>query len=185
MSLVSIKIKARLKHGGNLYDKVNKDIRAIQNISGPALKEIGSNAGKYMASIIRNSQKSKTSGGLADYFENAESSIRKYKDSFSVSVGNISELKADYPYWAMLNYGGSLMLDQRRSSNFVPGYWRGDQFIYTPKSRRGRGLRLSDSSIIAPLNYIQKTSTWVSGEINRVWLKYFKGRKKSGYWTGL
>jgi hypothetical protein len=168
MSIRNVNIGLKVKHRGVPLTKAIERIKNIKRNSSQALETISIRAKEHMASVIRSNRKTRPDAGnehLSDYIEKTPISVRSYKDRILISFGKIDEMTAKFPYWKMINYGGSLVTDQRRKSNFVPGYWSGSTFIYAPYEGKG-GMMLSSSSRIDGIHYIESTENFLRREMN-------------------
>jgi hypothetical protein len=125
----------------------------------------------YMRNTI---QMNKRREGSANRLER---SINSYKESNTAyGVGLITEMDTYAPYWKLINWGGFVSEKARR----VPGYFGNNEppsfgykgtgigwqsFTYTPNEasadRGGTFFMKVDSPIMA-MNYIEKTTMWLS-----------------------
>ena len=80
-------------------------------------------------------------------------------DYVEISIGDISTLNTNAPWWKLTNYGGRHPMAGR----FLPGGFSGsNKWIYDPGSNTGR--KISENATIKPINYIENAEHYGTAE---------------------
>ena len=81
-----------------------------------------------------------------------------------VEIGDVERLKANTPWWYLINYGGAHPMAGR----FLPGGFTddGSHWIYDPGSNQGKII--SEDARIPASNYIENTITFGESEYQRM-----------------
>ncbi len=143
------------------------------------IEKLGIDTRNYMRNTIKVSKHRK--GGNDNLEKNIES-IRISSGlgtgiiDHSVGVGYIPLLNEKAPYWRLINYGGMIGMNERWVRGFfgnglppdpsLRGTGVGTDYFYTvPKGANYNSYVMKVSSPIAPMNYIEKTKSWLQSVI--------------------
>lgn len=85
---------------------------------------------------------------------------------YFVGIGNITKMDKEAPYWAIVNYGGTPNFGG--NYHFVPGSFNGSIFEYSPGAKTGKMLPSGIKGNVRPMNYIEKTASWVSNNLEKL-----------------
>lgn len=173
----------------SLIEKSKDDIKS-------KLIELGQQTATIMqANINSGIHRNGSSGKLANA---VDVTIEEGLDTFSVGVGNIDKLNRNAPYWFVVNYGrsypkGSSYEDAIKNIDALPKFIPGNGNLTPAGSFNGFapdpslagtgvggsrwGVGTGNFGLIAknpinPINYIEKTSAWLS----QMWGDFTKGK---------
>lgn len=92
-------------------------------------------------------------------------------DSVFVGIGKIDKLNVLNQAWSFLNYGVTQTGETiPGDGKFVPGYWEGDKFMYSPMCGTGMVVKTPIFGLQngQPLNYIQEGGNFMHHQIKSI-----------------
>lgn len=176
--------------GSNLADlqkTIDRDIAEIKS----TIKEMGQAVATQMKENVSTGiHRNGSSGKLANAID---MTITEDDDSILVGIGNIDTLNTQVPYWFVVNYGvsfpkGSTYADAIRNIDSLPKFIPGGGKLVSPGSFAGSapdgrlagtgvgttrwgtgGFTFAAKHPVKPINYIEKSSAWVSQMWGSIW----------------
>ena len=163
----AVKVQKSIQEAEKTVDKIgNRSLKHLRDYIGSHKKRETEVHGEVPGEI----RKSNTNN-LANSFEKKTIVT---KDSVTIGIGVLEDLKKFAPYWAKINNGGRIEVD----ASFIPGQFSdgssansalkgsGKQaFSYGPGS--GKGMQNKNLAVIAPMRYVENTIIWIKGELRK------------------
>lgn len=162
------KIEFRAKGGG--FKKIITDLDNKDKLVQAELQRLGQQSEIKMKTIIKSSKKRPQAGEKPNLGEAIE--VTYFPNGWG--VGEISKLDREAIYWKAVNYGSNHMVGRNMPGTyFSPGEPRANRDSFRqgrlkPQRTGGTGKGIPVSRPIPPMNFIEKTITYVKHRLTHI-----------------